>query len=221
MGQNLLIEDNPSPKFDEVRLDYDIINVINTICEYNSDNTEGVSEFKDYIDHVKDYISNWSIAFDYANDKRFIRHMRNGAVRSSFYRNFCVWFVIQLNRAKTHAHIYVFKAEINLSYFGLKVPPTIPKSKHVSFINEGKLHSIIHETANRDMHIMALETLIDRITRQVISEMRRRQHRKRNKHKSRSKALQKIHLMRKKSRALSNRLQNFIDDLSSIPREGH
>ncbi len=225
MRRYVLAEDQLPPQFD-VAFSHDIWCAINEICEYNRElhkNAE-VDKFVDIVKFVKRYISHPSIAFDYAN--RY-EHDKDNECKEFIddLKTFNVECEVKNNRRQTKTYVYVSYLEIDLESFDLEKPPSMTDTECISFINEAKLRSIIHETGNRN--IIALESLIDRITRQVISEMRRRQHRKRNKHKSRCKThnmnrnLQKSRLMRKKSQAISKKLQSFIDDLSSLHREGH
>lgn len=220
MRRYTLAEDQLPPQFD-VAFSHDIWCAIKEICEYNRElhkNAE-VDKFVDIVKFVKRYISHPSIAFDYAN--RY-EHDKDNECKEFIddLKTFNVECEVRNNRRQTKTYVYVSYVEIDLGSFDLEKPPSMTDTEYIGFINEDKLRSNIYESANRDTNIIALESLIDRITRQVISEMRRRQHRKRNKHKKHRQAhkwereLQKIRLMRKRSEALRKRLRSFIDDRS-------
>ena len=66
MRQHLLFEDKYPPKF-LVLISSKISKDIESIINYNRNNTEGIHRWCEYLDRVKDYLSNRAIAFDYAN----------------------------------------------------------------------------------------------------------------------------------------------------------
>ncbi len=66
MKQYQLYEDRLPSKL-LVRFSYDISKKINTIDSYNQNNIGAVSQWYDYLDGIKSYLSNPVIAWDYTN----------------------------------------------------------------------------------------------------------------------------------------------------------
>jgi len=132
-----------------VRFSNNINNSINAIYSINQNNKEKLSEWLEYLDGLKTYISNPSIAFDYA--RRFI-HYPNGAMRISEL-GYDVTFIVKMSKQTNEAYVYIFKMDLKPEEFGLKTPPlneskTVKKRK-IHHLKESQLRQIIREVIYR------------------------------------------------------------------------
>ena len=98
---------------------------ISSIANYNQGNTDAISQWYEYIEGIKSYISNPAIAWDYTS--RY-PHFPNGAIyiRELGYE---VAFIVKTNNKTNRNYVYVFKANLNPEEFGLRVPPTLKKNR--------------------------------------------------------------------------------------------
>lgn len=138
---NALTEDiKPQPL--AVTLSSQINNKIAEIGEYNRDNVEAREKWHDYLDGIKNYLSNPSIAFDYAN--RNIR-FPNGAY---FIRDFDYDVGYAIKYFNSKAYVYIFKMNLKPAEFGLRVPPTVEsanKDHHQLNCNSETIFSPVNE----------------------------------------------------------------------------
>lgn len=94
------------------------------IDAYNSNNTNGLSQWHDYLDGMKSYISNPVIAWDYTN-----RHQRfpNGTMFISDF-DYNIGYTIKSNNTTQQQYVYVFMANLKPNEFGLKIPQMLKES---------------------------------------------------------------------------------------------
>ena len=124
MKQHWLNEDKlPSRLF--VAFSSEIRKRIDTIDAYNQDNPEGLSQWQDYLNGIKRYISNPVIAWD--NTNRYSR-LPNG---TRFIRDFGfnVGFSVKTNKTTNKPYVYIFMVNLNPEEFGLKVPTSTNEAK--------------------------------------------------------------------------------------------
>lgn len=148
------IKEDTLPKKLSVIFSKEITSNIDTIYEYNLSNNAALSQWYDYIEGIKRYISNPSIAWDYAN-----QHLKypNG---TRFVRNFNIGYTVKTN--DYGAYVYIFQMDLKPQEFGLKVPPTIKENKqesnrtnimktnkNVVRLTESNLRNIIAESVKR------------------------------------------------------------------------
>lgn len=125
MNRCYLIEDYQGNRF-EVRFSDIIQNQINNIQTYNQDNNKALSQWYEYIEGIVNYISNPSIAWDYANQHT---KYKNGTRFMSTF-NYNVGYSVKTNTYG--AYVYIFQVNLNPQAFGLKVPPSLREGKHIS-----------------------------------------------------------------------------------------
>lgn len=91
---------------------------IEAIKNYNQNNIDGLSKWRDYLDGMKKYISNPVIAWDYTN-----RHQRfpNGTMFISDF-DYNIGYTIKTNNTTQQQYVYVFMANLKPDEFGLIVP---------------------------------------------------------------------------------------------------
>ena len=128
---------------------------ITAIETYNQNNREGISQWRDYLNGLKNYISNPVIAWDYAN--RY-HHTKKGAI----YLNelgYNAIFMVLTNNQTQQAYVYLFWIDLKPEEFGLKVPPTLnenkqPITKIVYCLSEKQLRNIIKESIKKVLNII-------------------------------------------------------------------
>ena len=115
MRQIFLIEEKLPPKL-PVRFSYKIFKQIKTIYNKNQDNINALSQWYEYIDSLKSYISNRSIAWDYAcqypRSPKGAIHIRD--------LGFDVTFIVKVNKKTNESYVYVFKVDLKPEEFGLE-----------------------------------------------------------------------------------------------------
>lgn len=129
---------------------------IDAIDDYNKNNIEALTQWYEYIDTIKSYISNPVIAWD--NMWRY-QHYPNG---TTYIRDFGfnVGFTIKTSNRTHHNYVYVFKVNLKPEEFGLKVPPILNENKqHTSDkiiyrIKESQLRRIIQESIKQILSII-------------------------------------------------------------------
>lgn len=92
---------------------------IDNVYRRNYDNQEALAEWKNYIDGVIGYISNPVIAWD--NVGRY-PHFPNGAICVNDF-GYNAAFIVKTNFKTNQPFVYLFKLNLNLEDFGLKMPP--------------------------------------------------------------------------------------------------
>ena len=125
MERFYIVEDNQASRF-RVILSKDIRTKISIIHTYNQNNNKALSQWYEYIEGIVNYISNPSIAWDYANQHTVYK---NGTRFMSTF-NYNVGYSVKTNA--NGAYVYIFQVNLNPEAFGLKVPPSLRESKHIS-----------------------------------------------------------------------------------------
>lgn len=160
MKQYQLYEDRLPSKL-LVRFSYDISKKINTIDSYNQNNIGAVSQWYDYLDGIKSYLSNPVIAWDYTN--RFSQ-FPNGA---RFIRDFDynVGYTIKTNNTTNQPYVYVFMVNLKPEEFGLEVPSNVSENvqRHISRIVSESINNLVREIIEEDR-----QRRIQRIVRETI-----------------------------------------------------
>lgn len=144
-----LHEDRP-PKQLQVIFSSDIINEMDNIEYLNQNNAEGLSEWYQYIESIKNWLSNPSIAWDYAN--RFAK-FPNGA---RFIRDFnCnIGYTVKTNQYG--AYVFVFMINLKPQEFGLN---TIKENKSIYTDNTMKTNKKVIRLTEADLHNMITEAV--------------------------------------------------------------
>lgn len=111
-----LKEDNLPQRF-PVKFSTKISDQINKIYEYNKSNSESISKWLDYIEWLQNYISNRSIAWDYAN-----QHLKfpNG---TRFISKFNIGYTVKSDTQGTY--VYIFILDLKIEEYGLKAPTSL------------------------------------------------------------------------------------------------
>lgn len=128
------------------------------ICASNQDNTNALSQWFDYLEAFKQYISNPVIAWDYTN-----RHHRfpNGTIYMNDL-NYNAGYSIITNNANGLPCVYVFKLNLNIEAFDLKKPS--PTANTV--FKESQLRSIVRDAVRcvlcEKLYNPSVEPMIDR-----------------------------------------------------------
>ena len=153
MKHHYLIEDKLPPKLPVV-FSSKISNQINVIYACNQNNTDALSQWDEYIEGLKSYISNPVIAWDYNN--RYV-HFPNGAIHLMDL-GYDVSFIVKTNQTTNENYVYVFMLNLKPEEFGLKVPSkgnsqitcnTNISNKKLIRLTEQDLHRIVRESVNR------------------------------------------------------------------------
>lgn len=119
---------------------------IDNIYMYNQNKPKAIFQWLDYIEHIKDYIANPVIAYDYCN--RYV-HYPNGAIYLSDF-NYDVGFIVRDNRRR-QSYVYIFRLDLRPQDFGLVNPSCVRENtiRNKIIIKEYQLHTIIRETLKR------------------------------------------------------------------------
>lgn len=155
MKQKCLKEDRLPSKLPVV-LSKNINTQITAIESYNHNNVDGLSQLHEYLNVLRNYISNPSIAMDYANRYHCTK---NGAIYMSEL-GFNVLFMVMTNNRTQQAYVYIIKLKLNPEEFGLKVPPTLNENKqHTSTkivyrMKESQLRRLIQESIKKVLSII-------------------------------------------------------------------
>ena len=97
---------------------------IETIYSCHQKNVDGLSQWYDYLNGIKRYISNPAIAWD--NTNRYSK-FPNGAIFSRDF-NYNVAYVVKTDKHTNQPFVYVFKVNLNPEEFGLKSPSTVSET---------------------------------------------------------------------------------------------
>ena len=116
---------------------------INAIEAYNQNNAEALSQWHDYIEGIMRYISNPAIAWDYVG--RY-PHFPNGAIFVSDF-GYSAAFIVKTNFKTNQPFVYLFKLNLNLEAFGLKIPPL--KEKSLFSVSESDIKNMVMECVGR------------------------------------------------------------------------
>jgi hypothetical protein len=162
MRQHLLFEDKYPPKF-LVLISSKISKDIESIINYNRNNTEGIHRWCEYLDWVKDYLSNRAIAFDYAN--RYSR-LPNGTYFLNDF-NCGVGYTIKDNKFTKQPYVYIFMLNMKLEEFGLELPNMTESKNNTKIqykmkqrirLTEGDLHRIVRQCVNEALNELDART---------------------------------------------------------------
>jgi len=126
---------------------------INDIEYYNHNSIDALCQWYDYIETLKNYISNPVIAFDNVN--RYT-HYPNGAIHL-VELGFDVTFIIKNNERTNKTYVYVFRIELKPEEFGLYIPTLNERKrfkKHTHIITEFQLRRIIRESIKKVLNII-------------------------------------------------------------------
>lgn len=129
-----------------VRFSEQINQNINLIWANNQSNTEALSQWFDYIEGIKRWLSNPSIAWDYVN--RFAKFPNGSRYIQDF--NYNIGYTVKTNQYG--AYVYVFMINLKPQEFGLKTirenkifNNTMKTNKKVIRLTEADLHCLIEE----------------------------------------------------------------------------
>ena len=131
-----LVSEDKLPKKLLVITSPEISKQIEMIDNYNQNNIDALSQWNEYIEGLKSYISNRSIAFDYAN--RFTK-FPNGAIHLMDL-GYDVTFIVRTNRRTNRSYVYVFMLNLKPEEFGLRVPP---KRNSQSQVNSPTINNVV------------------------------------------------------------------------------
>ena len=137
-----LKEDKRLPKL-PVIFSPEIIQSIEDIHRRNYDNQEALTEWENYIDGVIGYISNPVIAWDYVG--RY-PHFPNGAIFVNDF-GYNAAFIVKTNFKTNQPFVYLFKLNLNLEAFGLKMLPL--KEEILLSITESEIKNMVMECVCR------------------------------------------------------------------------
>lgn len=147
-----------------VYLSSSITQNINRIIDNNKNNPNAVSQWLEYIENLKSYISNPTIAFDYAN--RY-EHYRNGAIHLVELEYDVTYIVKTNNYGQTY--IYIFNLNLNAAKFGLKVPMiNTVKQTNTQQVNTNHNNGKIKEHLQRRISQIITETIRTYISKECI-----------------------------------------------------
>lgn len=145
--KNYNLNEDRRPQKLKVNVSPQIDNKIDAIYDYNQNNPKALFQWFDYIDGIKDYISNPVIAYDYTHK---YTHFPNGAIYLTDF-DYDVGFIVRTNRFGK-SYVYIFKLDLKTQKFGLKVPWQIQESrihKNVIHITESQISQMVRETLRR------------------------------------------------------------------------
>lgn len=132
-----------------------VVKISNKTCQeikkidaYNHNNQDCIRKWHNYIEWVMDYLSNRSIAFDYAN--RYTK-FPNGTI---FLNDFDlgIGYTIKEDKYTGRLYVYIFMLNFKLDEFGLKSPYITEHNntktqynnmKQIIRLTEGDLHRIV------------------------------------------------------------------------------
>ena len=115
-----------------VVLSPELLDIIDSIEKHNKDNTEGLTQWFEYIDTIENYISNPVIAWDYKNkykhNSKNITHLED--------LEFDVYYTIKTDKNTGKNYVYIFKLNLKPDEFGLDIPSDLKESKqNITFNN--------------------------------------------------------------------------------------
>lgn len=150
-----------------------IIYEIEHITEYNEDNVYGIAEWRKHLNGIRKYISDWSIAFDYAN--QFTRINDKVTLIEDFGYNLYYSLIEDTNH-----QIVVYVSQVNLAYedYGLEYPLYENRRKYnkSNIISQSRLMNIIRASVRQALR----EVLNEKTLSEHLSFGRRRPNRVRN-----------------------------------------
>lgn len=148
MMQHYIKEDKLAPNL-LIRFSARINKQINAIKDFNRGNIEGLSQWEDYLEGMKTYISRRTIAWD--NTGKYIE-WPNGAIFIPDL-GYNVGYNIIIDSATKRDLVFIFRANLAPEDYGLKVPPTLQESKNVIHLTESHIRQIEKETLRRYLQL--------------------------------------------------------------------
>lgn len=137
-----------------------IKNRITEIYKHNQNSPTALGQWSQYIEGLKNYISNPVIAFDYTN--RYA-HYPNGAIHL-VELNYDVSFITKSNGTDRYVYVYIFDINFKLDNFGLKDHIITENKQNNTMKNvnkirltETQLRSIIKECVKKVLRDQSLK----------------------------------------------------------------
>ena len=142
MIQNALKEDK-RPQNLYVMFSKEIMRLLENVYAYNQNNINALSQLSDYLDGLRNYISNPVIAWDYTN--KYSRYPNGTIYMNDFDYN--VGYSIITDKATGLPCVYVFKLNLDLEAFGLKMPPL--KEESLFSVTKSDIKNMVMESVCR------------------------------------------------------------------------
>lgn len=143
MKQRRLSEDRLPPRL-IVIFSSKLSKEINAIDNCNQNNIQGLAQWYDYLEGIRNYISNPVIAFDYTD--RYIQFPNGARYIRDFDYN--VGYTIKTNNKTQEAFVYVFMLNLKPYEFGLKTPQTKNGNSPIQ-ITESDLKMMVRKVIRR------------------------------------------------------------------------
>lgn len=99
---------------------------INAIGNYNKNNDLALTQWSDYLDGIKSYLSKSVIAWD--NMNRYPRLRSGGKFIKDFGYN--VGYTLLNDYSTNKPLVYIFMVNLKVEEFGLRLPPNMNEDKH-------------------------------------------------------------------------------------------
>lgn len=160
MIRNALKEDK-RPQNLYVIFSKEIMRLLENVYAYNQNNINALSQLSDYLDGLRNYISNPVIAWDYTN--KYSRYPNGTIYMNDFGYN--VGYSIITDKATGLPCVYVFKINLNLEAFGLKMPPL--KEENLISVTKSDFKNMVLESVGKILltekyYNPAIEPMVDR-----------------------------------------------------------
>lgn len=144
-----LCEDKQLPKL-SVIISAKLLKKIYAIDEYNQDNIEALFEWYDYLEFIKDYVSNSTIAWD--NMDRYPMFNKNCKFINDI-EDCKVGYSIIIDKYSGKPCVFIFMMNLKPQEYGLKIPPILSNNESVCRITQSDIchivESVVREYLNR------------------------------------------------------------------------
>lgn len=137
-------EDKLPPKI-PVRFSTKVSSKIDSIISHNKGNIQAISEWLEYLETVKNYVSNPVIAWDYTN--RNIQ-LKNGTKFIQDF-DFNIGYTIITDYTTNSPFVYIFMVNLKPQEFGLR---ECKRRRNAVTITESKLRRIIAESIRKILY---------------------------------------------------------------------
>ena len=137
-------EDKLPPKI-PVRFSTKVSSIIDSIISHNKGNIQAISEWLEYLETVKNYVSNPVIAWDYTN--RNIQ-LKNGTKFIQDF-DFNIGYTIITDYTTNSPFVYIFMVNLKPQEFGLR---ECKRRRNAVTITESKLRRIIAESIRKILY---------------------------------------------------------------------
>lgn len=144
MKHHRLNEDKLPPKI-PVRFSIKVSSKIDSIISHNKGNIQAISEWLEYLETVKNYVSNPVIAWDYTN--RNIQ-LKNGTKFIQDF-DFNIGYTIITDYTTNSPFVYIFMVNLKPQEFGLR---ECKRRRNAVTITESKLRRIIAESIRKILY---------------------------------------------------------------------